>query len=69
MTAIFWLATTLAGIVGFIVFIAPDFATRQLVLCLAKWKSLQLQRAKLNELKLFTLVTRLHVVRETDTFS
>ena len=60
MAAIFWSAITLCGIVGFIAFIAPDFATRQWVFCLAKWKTLQFKRARLNELKLFTLVTRLH---------
>jgi hypothetical protein len=60
MTAILWLAITLGGIVGFIAFIAPDFATRQLVFFLAKWKSLQFERAKLNELKLFALISRLH---------
>ncbi len=60
MTAIFWLAITLCGIVGFIAFIAPDFATRQWVFCLAKWQTLRFKRARLNELKLFTLVTRLH---------
>jgi hypothetical protein len=60
MTAILWLAVTLGGIVGFIAFIAPDFATRQLVFCLAKWKALQFKRAKLNELKLFALISRLH---------
>ena len=60
MAAILWLAATLGGIVGFFVFIAPGFATRQLVLCLAKWQSLQLQRAKLQQLKLFMLITRLH---------
>ncbi len=61
MTAILWLAITLGGIVGFIVFIASDFATHQVVYFLAKkWKSLQFERAKLNELKLFALVNRLH---------
>jgi hypothetical protein len=40
--------------------IAPDFATRQLVFFLAKWKSLQFERAKLNELKLFALISRIH---------
>jgi hypothetical protein len=48
------------GIVGFIASIAPDFATRQLVFFLAKWKSLQFERAKLNELKLFALISRIH---------
>ena len=60
MTSIVWLAIALCGIVGFIAFIAPDFATRQCVFCLAKWKSLQLERARLNQLKLFRLVARLH---------
>jgi len=60
MTAIFWLAITLGGIVGFIAFIASDFATHQVVYFLAKWKSLKFERAKLNELKLFALVSRLH---------
>jgi hypothetical protein len=59
MTAIFWLAITLGGIVGFIAFIASDFATHQVVYFLAQWKSLQFERAKLNELKLFALVSRL----------
>ena len=60
MTAILWLAITLGGIVGFIAFIAPDLATHQVMYFLAKWKSLQFERAKLNELKLFALVRRLH---------
>ena len=60
MTAILWLAITLGGIVGFIVFITSDFATHQVVYFLARWKSLQFERAKLNELKLFALVNRLH---------
>ncbi len=60
MTAIFWLAITLGGIVGFIAFIASDFATHQVLYFLAKWKSLKFERAKLNELKLFALVSRLH---------
>ena len=60
MTAIFWLAITLGGIVGFIAFTASDFATHQVVYFLARWKSLQFERAKLNELKLFALVSRLH---------
>ena len=60
MTAIFWLAIILGGTVGFIAFIAPDLATHQVVYFLAKWKALQFERAKLNELKLFALVSRLH---------
>jgi hypothetical protein len=51
---------SICGIVGLLAFVAPDFATRQLVFCLAKWKSLQIKRARLNDLKLFALVTRLH---------
>jgi hypothetical protein len=64
MTAIFWLAITLGGTVGFIAFIASDFATHQVVYFLAKWKSLQFERAKLNELKLFELVSRLHASKK-----
>jgi hypothetical protein len=60
MTAIFWLAIILGGIFGFVAFIAPDLATHQVVYFLAKWKALQRERAKLNELKLFALVSRLH---------
>jgi hypothetical protein len=60
MTAIFWLAITLCGIVGFIAFSAPDLATHQLLFCLAKWKSRRLARVKVKELNLFKLVTRLH---------
>jgi hypothetical protein len=63
MAGIFWLAITLCGFVGFTVFIAPDFATRSWVFCLAKWKSLQLKRARLNELNLFALITRLHAAK------
>ena len=59
MTA-FWLAIILCGIVGFIVFVASDFATRTFVFFLLKWKSAQLARSKLRELSLFKLVTRLH---------
>ncbi len=59
MTAILWVAITLGGIVGFIAFIAPDLATHQVVYFLAKWKASQFERAKLNELKLFALVSRL----------
>src|SRR5215510_11977936 len=61
MTALFWLAIALCGIVGFIVFVAPDFATRISVFCLIKWKSAQLAQNKLRDLRLFKLVTRLHV--------
>jgi hypothetical protein len=60
MTAIFWLAIILGGTVGFVAFIAPDLATNQVVYFVAKWKALQCERAKLNELKLFALVSRLH---------
>ena len=60
MTAILWLAITLGRIVGFIASIAPDLATHQVVYFLAKWKASQFERAKLNELKLFALVRRLH---------
>src|SRR5262249_20633534 len=60
MTSIFWLTIALCGIVGLIAFTAPDFATRQCVFCLAKWNSLQLERTRLKQLKLFRLVARLH---------
>jgi hypothetical protein len=53
-------AIILFGTVGFIAFIAPDLATHQVAYFLANWKALQFERAKLNELKLFALVSRLH---------
>jgi hypothetical protein len=63
MTAIFWLVVTLGGMIGFVVFIAPDFATRQSVSFLAKWRSLRRERAKLKELRLFALISRIHTHR------
>jgi hypothetical protein len=60
MMVIFWLAIILCGIVGFIVFVAPDFATRISVAGLIKWKSAQFASGKLKELRLFKLITRLH---------
>ncbi len=63
MTAIFWLVVTLGGMVGFAVFIAPDFATRQSVSFLAKWRSLRRERTKLKELRLFALISRIHAHR------
>jgi hypothetical protein len=60
MAVIFWVAITLSGIVGFIVFIAPHFVTDKLISFLERWRLLQNERIKLNELKLFALVTRLH---------
>ena len=63
MTAIFWLVVTLGGMVGFVVFIAPDFATRQSVSFLAKWRSLRRERTKLKELRLFALISRIHAHR------
>jgi hypothetical protein len=63
MTAIFWLIVTLGGMVGFVVFIAPDFATRQSVSFLTKWRSLRRERAKLKELRLFALISRIHTHR------
>ncbi len=59
MAAIFWLAI-LSGIVGFTVFIASHFATDILVSFLERWKILQIERTKRNELKLFALVSQLH---------
>jgi hypothetical protein len=44
-------------------FIAPDFATRQSVSFLAKWRSLRRERAKLKELRLFALISRIHTHR------
>src|ERR1700732_4730590 len=60
MAAISWVAITLSGIVGFVAFLASDFATDQLMSFLEWWKILQTERTKLNELKLFALVNRLH---------
>jgi uncharacterized membrane protein len=60
MTVIFWLAMALCGIVGLLAFVAPEFATRQVLFCLAKWKSSQFKGAKVNQLKLFALISQLH---------
>ena len=60
MAVIFWLAITLSGIVGFVVFFASHFVTDKVTFLIERWKKLQTKRAELNELKLFTLVTRLH---------
>jgi hypothetical protein len=63
MAAMFLLVVTLGGMVGFIIFIAPDFATRQSVSFLAKWRLLRRERAKLKELRLFALISRIHTYR------
>ena len=66
MAAIFWLAI-LSGIVGFTVFIASLFATDILVSFLERWKILQIEQTKRNELKLFALVSQLHT-RQKDRY-
>ena len=58
---LFLIAITLGGIVGFLAFLAPDFATDKLMSFLERWQRLQTERAKLNELKLFALVSRIHI--------
>ncbi len=66
MAALFWLAI-ISGIVGFTVFIASHFATDILVSFLERWKILQIERIKRNELKLFALVSQLHT-RQKDRY-
>jgi len=61
MSVLFLIAITLGGIVGFLAFLAPDFATGKLMSFLERWQRLQTERAKLNELKLFALVSRIHI--------
>jgi hypothetical protein len=60
MAAIFWLAIAFSGVVGFIAFLASEFATDKLMSFLERWKLLQNERTKRNELRLFALISRLH---------
>ena len=68
MTAILWFAVALCGIVGFVAFIAPEFATQQSVFLFAKWAALRTEQAKQRDLQLFALVSRLHAGKEINSF-
>src|SRR5213595_97074 len=60
MAAIFWLAITFSGVVGFIAFLASEFVVDKLMSFLERWKLLQNERTNGDEFRLFALISRLH---------